>query len=61
MRTVLRKFLTLIPTVLLVSILTFLLTSLLPGDPALQVLGGAEPNEQAIAAVRADLGLDKPL
>lgn len=61
MRTVLRKFVTLIPTVLLVSVLTFLLTSLLPGDPALQVLGAAEPTQEAIAAVRADLGLDKPL
>lgn len=61
MRTVLRKFVTLIPTVLLVSLLTFLLTSLLPGDPALQVLGAAEPTEEAIAAVREDLGLDDPL
>jgi peptide/nickel transport system permease protein len=57
----LRKLVTLVPTVFLVSVLTFLLTSLLPGDPALQVLGGAEPSAEAIAAVRADLGLDKPL
>ena len=61
MRQFLRKLVTLVPTVLLVSLLTFLLTSLLPGDPALQVLGGAEPSAEAIAAVRADLGLDKPL
>jgi peptide/nickel transport system permease protein len=50
-----------VPTVFLVSLLTFLLTSLLPGDPALQVLQGAEPSQEAIEAVRADLGLDKPL
>jgi peptide/nickel transport system permease protein len=57
----LRKLVTLVPTIFLVSVLTFFLTSLLPGDPALQVLGGAEPSQEAIEAVRADLGLDKPL
>lgn len=61
MRQILRKLLTLVPTILLVSALTFFLTSLLPGDPALQVLGGAEPSQEAIEAVRKDLGLDKPL
>ena len=61
MRQILRKLLTLVPTILLVSALTFFLTSLLPGDPALQVLGGAEPSQEAIEAVRKDLGLDKPM
>jgi peptide/nickel transport system permease protein len=61
MRQFLRKLVTLVPTVFLVSLLTFLLTSLLPGDPALQVLQGAEPTQEAIEAVRKDLGLDKPL
>jgi len=60
MRQFLKKLVTLVPTVLLVSLLTFLLTSLLPGDPALQILGTEAPAE-AIAAVRADLGLDRPL
>jgi peptide/nickel transport system permease protein len=46
-------------TLLVVSMLTFLLTSLLPGDPAVQILGpeGAEDPE-AVAAVREDLHLD---
>ena len=61
MRQILRKLITLVPTILLVSALTFFLTSLLPGDPALQVLGGAEPSQEAIEAVRKDLGLDKPM
>jgi len=61
MRQLVRKLVTLVPTILLVSLLTFLLTSLLPGDPALQVLQGAEPTQEAIEAVRKDLGLDKPL
>jgi peptide/nickel transport system permease protein len=48
-----------VATLLVVSILTFLLTSLLPGDPAVQILGaeGAEDPE-AVAAVREDLNLD---
>jgi peptide/nickel transport system permease protein len=61
MRQILRKLVTLVPTVLLVSALTFFLTSLLPGDPALQVLGSDNPSQEAIEAVRHDLGLDKPL
>lgn len=56
-----RKLLTLVPTVFLVSVLTFGLTSLLPGDPALQVLQGSEPSAEAIEAVRKELGLDKPM
>lgn len=59
--TFLKKLVTLLPTVFLVTVLTFLLTSLLPGDPALQVLGSAEPTASAIKAVHEQLGLDKPL
>ena len=61
MRQAVRKLVTLVPTILLVSAMTFFLTSLLPGDPALLVLGSAEPNQAAIEAVHKDLGLDKPL
>src|SRR6476661_7564075 len=61
MQQILRKLLTLVPTVILVSILTFFLTSLLPGDPALLVLGTSSPTSEAIAAVHKDLGLDQPL
>ncbi|TYP90508.1 ABC transporter permease [Blastococcus xanthinilyticus] len=56
-----KKLLTLIPVLLAVSLLTYLLLSLLPGDPALLVLGGGAASAEAIAAVRADLGLDQPL
>lgn len=58
---VLRRLPSLIATLLAVSILTFLMTSLLPGDPALQILGAENATPEAIAAVRADLGLDDPL
>lgn len=59
---ILRKFAILIPTVLAVSLLTFLLISLLPGDPAVQILGpqGASDPE-AVETIRKELKLDKPL
>jgi peptide/nickel transport system permease protein len=58
---VLRKLPSLLATLLAVSFLLFLTTSLLPGDPALQILGPENATPEAIAAVRADLGLDDPL
>ncbi|MEL6401249.1 MAG: ABC transporter permease [Cyanobacteria bacterium J06626_4] len=49
-----------IPSVIGVVIVTFLLTRALPGDPAAFFAGPAATSE-AIAEVRATLGLDKPL
>jgi peptide/nickel transport system permease protein len=60
MRSILRKLPPLVATLIAVSFLTFLLTSLLPGDPAIQMLGESATPER-IAAVRADLRLDDPL
>jgi peptide/nickel transport system permease protein len=60
MRALLRKLPPLVATLLAVSFLTFLLTSLLPGDPAIEILGQSATPER-IAAVRADLRLDDPL
>lgn len=57
----LRRLPPLIATLFAVSILTFLLTDLLPGDPALQILGPQSATPERIAQVRADLRLDDPL
>ncbi len=55
-----RRFLYLIPVLLAVSLLTFLIASLLPGDLAQVILGDqAEPDK--VAALRHDLGLDLPI
>ncbi|MBC3190429.1 ABC transporter permease [Pseudonocardia sp. C8] len=55
-----KRVLHLIPVTVGVSFLTFMLLNLLPGNPALTVLGeGATP--EAVAAVTAELGLDDPL
>ena len=58
MRAVARKIPPLMATLLAVSFLTFLLTSLLPGDPAEQILGPQSATPERLAAVRADLRLD---
>jgi peptide/nickel transport system permease protein len=48
-----------VPVIFIVSILAFLLISLLPGDPAV-VIAGDQASPEAIAAVRHNLGLDRP-
>jgi peptide/nickel transport system permease protein len=49
-----------VPTLLLVSVLVFLLQQLMPGDPAL-ILAGEERSPEVIAQIRAELWLDQPL
>ncbi|PZG10239.1 ABC transporter permease [Nonomuraea aridisoli] len=48
---------------LALSLLVFLLTALAPGDPAEEILrrGGVQPTPESVAALRAELGLDRPL
>src|SRR5207253_9402899 len=55
-----RRLLYLLPVLLAVSLLTFLMASLLPGDLAYVILGDqAEPDK--VAALQHDLGLDQPI
>ncbi|QRF60296.1 glutathione ABC transporter permease GsiC [Variovorax paradoxus] len=56
----LKRLLGLIPTLLIVAVLVFLFVHMLPGDPA-RLAAGQEADEQTVAMVRAELGLDKPL
>ncbi|MDR0436126.1 MAG: ABC transporter permease [Propionibacteriaceae bacterium] len=51
---------TAIPIVLVASVLTFILTSFVPGDPARTILGINAPEAQ-VEALREQLGLDLPL
>src|SRR6478735_6414594 len=53
------KVLQAIPVLLLVSVLAFLLMSLLPGDPAV-VIAGDQASPEAIEKGRLTLGLDRP-
>lgn len=55
-----RRALAMVPVVIGMVVVTFVVTRLLPSDPARQIAGlGATPD--AIAAVRVRLGLDEPL
>jgi peptide/nickel transport system permease protein len=59
---VLRRLPAMLATLLIVSFLTFLLTSLLPGDPAIQILGADNANDpDSVEVVREELRLDDPL
>jgi peptide/nickel transport system permease protein len=60
LRLIANRILQAAPVIVVVSILAFLLINLLPGDPAV-VIAGDQASPEAIAAVRHNLGLDKPL
>jgi peptide/nickel transport system permease protein len=55
-----QRLLYLVPVLLAVSLLTFLIASLLPGDLAYVVLGDQATPEN-VAALRRDMGLDQPI
>jgi peptide/nickel transport system permease protein len=55
-----RRLLYLVPVLLAVSLLTFLIASLLPGDLAYTILGDQATPEK-VAALRHDMGLDQPI
>jgi len=56
----LRRLLSLIPVLVLVSLITFTLVHLTPGDPVAQILGD-DATVDEIERVRHDLGLDRPV
>jgi peptide/nickel transport system permease protein len=55
-----RRLLYLVPVLLAVSMLTFVIASLLPGDLAYVVLGDQATPEK-VEALRHDMGLDQPI
>ena len=57
---VLKRLMGLIPTLFLVGVMVFLFVHLLPGDPA-RLAAGPEADENTVAMVRTDLGLDLPI
>jgi peptide/nickel transport system permease protein len=57
---VVRRLLYLVPVLIAVSLLTFLIASLLPGDLAYVILGDQATPEK-VAALRHDMGLDQPI
>lgn len=57
---VVKRILQMIPVLLIVTVVIFFGMRLLPGDPALLLVGN-RASDEAIAAVRAKMGLDEPL
>ena len=60
MKTLVKRVLLLIATLLLVTILAFVAFSIIPGDPTSSILG-VEATQEQIAALRDRLGLDLPI
>ncbi|WP_112207953.1 ABC transporter permease [Agrobacterium tumefaciens] len=59
-RFILTRPLQFLPVILGVSIITFVLVRLIPGDPA-RVLLGTKATPEAIANIRSQFGLDQPI
>ena len=57
---IVRRLLAFIPLVIGISIVTFFLVRMLPGDPA-QVLAGSTPYAGVVESIRERMGLDKPI
>ncbi len=60
MRYVIKRILSMVPTMLLISLLTFAAFHVIPGDPASLILG-TSASEEKLALLRAQLGTDLPL
>jgi peptide/nickel transport system permease protein len=57
---ILRRLLHLIPVLLGVTVITFLMMSATPGDPAEIMLAGQNASAEQVASLRRDMGLDQP-
>ena len=61
MRTyVLKRLIEIVPTVLMITLVVFVMMRSIPGDPVVALLGDAYTEEDAVRA-RADYGLDRPM
>ncbi|MEK7873897.1 MAG: peptide ABC transporter permease, partial [Chloroflexota bacterium] len=62
---ILRRLLMFVPVLMAASVLIFALMRVLPGDVAVMILvgpgGEGQASPEALAKLRADLGLDQPL
>ncbi|QWA09865.1 ABC transporter permease [Sodalis ligni] len=57
---ILKRILLIIPTLLVILVVTFAIVRLLPGDPASAMIGDRSTNAD-VARINSELGLDKPL
>jgi peptide/nickel transport system permease protein len=59
-RIALRRLASAIPVLLIVSLITFGMMRLIPGDPS-AVIGGISATQEQLAQIRHELGLDQPM
>ncbi|KPP89077.1 MAG: peptide/nickel transport system permease protein [Rhodobacteraceae bacterium HLUCCA08] len=59
-RYILKRLISAIPVLLGITIIVFLIMAMIPGDPAIAILGGYATADR-IADLNRDLGLDQPL
>ena len=60
-RYVIRRLIQAVPTIILVTIVVFLMLHLTPGDPAQVFLGDQHSTPEMLANVREQMGLNRPL
>ncbi len=56
-----RRILQTLITLFVVSLISFTLSMVLPGDPSLAIVGSEGASEEMIKSVRQELGLDRPI
>src|SRR5262252_5562008 len=57
---ILRRLVEIVPTILMITLVVFVMMRSIPGDPVVALLGDAFTEEDA-AKVRKEYGLDKPI
>ena len=57
---IIRRILEMIPILVIVSIIIFLFTHLIPGDPA-RLVAGKDATLEEVNIIRSELGLDRPI
>lgn len=60
LRYIIKRILQMVPVLLIITIVIFFGMRLIPGDPALLLVGN-RASDEVIAAMRAKMGLDRPL
>ncbi len=60
---IVKRLILFIPTLVLVTVIIFLVLRIVPGDPALMIVAGENEDysEEQLEKTRKDLGLDKPI
>jgi len=57
---IIRRLLMIVPTLIAITMVSFFILQVVPGDPA-RAMAGIEASEKDVQAIRTQLGLDKPI